>query len=524
MAPSPELEPHEPAEDDVVLRAEQVGKAYPGTTALQGVDFEVCAGTVTVLLGENGAGKSTLMKILAGAERPSSGRLYLDGREVAFDSVNDAAALGIGIIFQELNLCPNLSVAENIFLGHPALRFGIDVDKKRHVAEARKLLSRLEHDIDPEALVGDLRLAEQQIVEIAKALARNVRVLIMDEPTSALSATEVEILFRLIGDLKAAGVGIVYISHRLDEVVRIGDRVTVLRDGQVKARAEMRDVDIPWLIAEMVGRAAAFEPQADPLPLGPPVLEIEEVSLRNPHGGFFVERVSLRLRAGEVVGLYGLLGAGRSELFEILIGAQPDAVGRVRLAGEELAGLPIAARIRRGLALVPEDRQREGLVQCLSVGMNLTLASLHRFLRGTSIDPGQERSAVTQTIRDLLIRVSSPLVEVTALSGGNQQKVVIGKALLTQPKVLLLDEPSRGIDVGARAEVFRTVRRLARDGLGVVFATSDLKEVMAMADRILVMADGRVTGDFPRATVTEEQLVAAANRTAVEARCEEDAR
>jgi len=500
------------ARDDVILRAEQIGKAYPGTTALHGVDFEVRRGAVNVLLGENGAGKSTLMKILAGAERPTSGRLHLDGRAVVFGSVNDAAAHGIGIIFQELNLCPNLSIAENIFLGDMALRFGIDVDGARHRARARELLRRLEHDIDPQTLVADLRIAQQQIVEIAKALARNVRVLIMDEPTSALSAAEVEILFRVIGELKATGVAIVYISHRLEEVVRIGDTVTVLRDGQVKARAEMRDVDIPWMIEQMVGTTAALDTEAPAHPVGPPVLEIENVSLRNPHGGFFVERVSLRLAAGEVVALYGLLGAGRSELFEVLIGVETETEGAVRLQGEDLAGLPVAARIRRGLAFVPEDRQREGLIQSLSVSDNLTLASLHRFRRGATIDLVRERQAVARTIRDLLIRVSSPAVEVTALSGGNQQKVVIGKALLTEPRVLLLDEPSRGIDVGARAEVFRTVRRLARDGLGVMFASSDLKEVMAMADRIVVMAGGRVTGDFPRAIATEERLVAAANR------------
>jgi erythritol transport system ATP-binding protein len=499
------------ATDDVILRAEQVGKVYPGTTALHAVDFAVRRGAVNVLLGENGAGKSTLMKILAGVEQPSTGRLFLDGQEVSFASVNEAAAHGIGIIFQELNLCPNLSVAENIFLGYPAVRFGIDIDTARHAEQARALMRRLEHAIAPHTLVGDLRIAQQQIVEIAKALARDVRILIMDEPTSALSATEVEILFRVIGELKAAGVAIVYISHRLEELVRIGDTVTVLRDGRLQATAEMRDVDIPWLIAQMVGTMPAAATDPAPRPDGDPLLRIASVSLRNPHGGFSVDRVSLDVAAGEVVGLYGLLGAGRSELFEVLIGAQPDAQGSVRLAGQELAGLPIATRIRAGVALVPEDRQREGLVQCLSVSANLTLASLWRFLRGPAIDTARQHDAALRMIRDLFIKVSSPEVEVTALSGGNQQKVVIGKALLTRPKLLLLDEPGRGIDVGAKAEVFRTMRRLAREGLAVMFATSDLKEVMAVADRIVVMAGGRVTGIFPRALATEDALVAAAN-------------
>ena len=503
--------------DDVILRAEQVGKVYPGTTALHAVDFAVRRGAVNVLLGENGAGKSTLMKILAGVERPSTGRLFLDGREVSFASVNDAAANGIGIIFQELNLCPNLSVAENIFLGHPSVRLGFDIDTARHAEATRALMRRLEHAIEPQALVGDLRIAQQQIVEIAKALARDVRILIMDEPTSALSAAEVEILFRVIGELKAAGVAIVYISHRLEELVRIGDTVSVLRDGRMQAVAEMRDIDIPWMIAQMVGTIA--EPSADaPRRSGaPPLLRIEAVSLANPHGGFLVDHVSLDVAAGEVVGLYGLLGAGRSELFEVLVGAQPEASGRVRLAGADLSGQPIAARIRAGVALVPEDRQRDGLVQSLSVAANLTLASLWQFLRGIAIDTARERDAVGRTIRDLLIKVSSPEVEVTALSGGNQQKVVIGKAVLTRPKLLLLDEPGRGIDVGAKAEVFRTMRALAREGLAVMFATSDLKEVLAVADRIVVLAAGRVTGDFPRSEATEARLVAAANQGAAAA-------
>ena len=339
----------------------------------------------------------------------------------------------------------------------------------------------------------------------------------MDEPTSALSAAEVEILFRVIGELKAAGVAIVYISHRLEELVRIGDTVSVLRDGRMQAVAEMRDIDIPWMIAQMVGTIAEPSAEAPRRSGAPPLLRIEAVSLANPHGGFLVDHVSLDVAAGEVVGLYGLLGAGRSELFEVLVGAQPEASGRVRLAGADLSGQPIAARIRAGVALVPEDRQRDGLVQSLSVAANLTLASLWQFLRGIAIDTARERDAVGRTIRDLLIKVSSPEVEVTALSGGNQQKVVIGKAVLTRPKLLLLDEPGRGIDVGAKAEVFRTMRALAREGLAVMFATSDLKEVLAVADRIVVLAAGRVTGDFPRSEATEARLVAAANQGAAAA-------
>ena len=298
------------AADGVILRAEQIGKVYPGTTALHAVDFEVHRGAVNVLVGENGAGKSTLMKIIAGAEQPSSGRLLLDGKPVSFASVKDAGTHGIGIIFQELNLCPNLSVAENIFLGRQATRLGIDIDRRCHAERTRALMRRLEHDITPETLVESLRIGQQQIVEIAKALSEDVRILIMDEPTSALSATEVEILFRVIGELRAQDVAIVYISHRLEELVRIGDNVTVLRDGRLQARAQMRDVDVAWLIGQMVGPMAAPGAVGEVAGRTSGLLRIEAVSLRNPLGGYLVDHVTLDVAGGEVVGLYGCSAPG----------------------------------------------------------------------------------------------------------------------------------------------------------------------------------------------------------------------
>ncbi len=499
----------------VVLAAVGVSKVFPGTVALDRASFDVRAGAVNVLVGENGAGKSTLMKIIAGVEQPTSGELLLDGAPVAFRSVRDAARHGIGIIYQELNLCANLSVAENIFIGAPMVRFGIEVDRAGQIERTKQLMRRLEQRIDPDTLVGDLRIGQQQIVEIAKALLGDVRVLIMDEPTSALSSVEVEILFRVIAELKAAGVAIVYISHRLDEIVRIGDYVTVLRDGRIQARAAIADVSIPWMVAEMVGPMAALVRESPPQMAAAVVLRAENITLPSAKGGFTVDRVSLEVRAGEVVGIYGLMGAGRSELFECLMGLQPDSGGSLYLDGACLDGLLPATRIRRGLALVPEDRQGAGLVQSLSVASNATLSSLWRFVRGFWLDGPRERSAVGGLIRDLAIKVSSPDVEITALSGGNQQKVVIGKGLLTQPKAILLDEPGRGIDVGAKAEVFRTMRRLGKDGLAVLYATSDLHEV-AVADRILVMASGRITADLPIASVTEEALVRASHPRAVE--------
>ena len=493
---------------DVIMRAEQIVKVYPGTVALSGVDFSIRSGAVNALVGENGAGKSTLMKILAGVEQPTLGRILLDGEPVIIRSVRDAARHGIGIVFQELNLCPNLSVAENLLLADAPTRFGIDIDRSRQAKMAGELLARLDHPIDPRKLVDDLRIGEQQIVEIAKVLAAEVRVLIMDEPSSALSSTEVETLFRVINDLKQRGVAVVYISHRLEEIMRIGDYITVLRDGHFQAEAKVADIDVPWIIGQMVGPIETA-PATDHAVTGESLLVVEDLVLPRPGGGFVLDHVSLSVRAGEIVAIYGLLGAGRSELFECLIGANRAISGRIRLSDTDITGSSIADRIDRGLVLVPEDRQRDGIIALLSVSENLSMASISRFARWGVIGRAGESQAVARTIRDLAIKVSSPTVPVSALSGGNQQKVVIGKGLLTEPRVILFDEPTRGIDVGAKAEVFRTMGALAREGIGVVYATSDIKEVMSAADRILVMSAGRITGDFRRAEANEAAVVAA---------------
>ena len=497
-----------PFDDDVILKAEGVGMVFPGTVALQDVDFEVRRGAVNVLVGENGAGKSTLMKILAGAIAPTTGRLVLRGEPVVFQSVRDAARQGIGIIYQELNLCPNLSVAENLSLIDPPTRFGFDIDRARQAENARVLLDRLEYPIDPDRLVDDLRIGQQQIVEIAKALAADVDVLIMDEPTSALSAAEVGILFKIIRELKSHNVAIIYISHRLEEIMRIGDYITVLRDGRRQADALVKDISVDWIIERMVGGTGlALQGQAGRA--GSVALAVQELSLARAAGGFLVDHVSFSVRAGEIVCFYGLLGAGRSELFECLMGLQPQAVGRVDVNGKDISGASVAARIKRGLVLVPEDRQRDGLVQTLSVRTNLTLASLRRFTRFFSVVGSAESSEARDMIRRMTIKVSSPEVEVTALSGGNQQKVVIGKSLMTGPSAILLDEPSRGVDVGAKAEIFRVMRQLSDAGLAIVFSTSDLKEALGYADRIIVMSGGRIAAEFFRDTATETGLVEA---------------
>jgi erythritol transport system ATP-binding protein len=495
-------------DSEIILRAEGIGKVYPGTVALQDVDFEVRRGAVNVLVGENGAGKSTLMKILAGAVEPTTGRLVMRGQPVVFRSVRDAARQGIGIIYQELNLCPNLSIAENLSLVDPPTRLGFDIDRVRQAEKARALLARLEHPIDPNKLVDDLRIGQQQVVEIAKALAADVDVLIMDEPTSALSATEVEMLFRVIRDLKAHDVAIIYISHRLEEIMRIGDYVTVLRDGRRQADSLIKDISVDWIIERMVGSATLAQ-QGKAKHSGEEVLDVRSLQLPRAAGGLLVDHVSFSVRAGEIVCFYGLLGAGRSELFESLMGLQPQARGEIVVDGRDLAGTSIATRIRRGLVLVPEDRQRDGLIQTLSVRANLSLASLRRFTRFLALDKTKEQAEVRTMIDRMTIKVSSPDVEVTALSGGNQQKVVIGKSLMTAPSVILLDEPTRGVDVGAKAEIFKVMRQLADAGLGIVFSTSDLKEALGYADRIIVMSRGQLVREFSRAEATEAGLIEA---------------
>ena len=495
-----------------LFSARNITKAFPGTVALNDVSFDVFDGAVNVLIGENGAGKSTLMKIMAGVEQPTLGTLLLHGTPVYFSSIRDAARQGIGIVFQELNLCSNLSVTENIFLGRDLTIGGVHIDRRAQRDKAQALLKRLEHQIDPDTLVADLMIGEQQIVEIAKALAEDARVLIMDEPTSALSSSEVEVLFRVMGELKREGVAIIYISQRLEELMRIGDHFTVLRDGRLAASAPRAEVSIPWIIQKMLGSEDVARTRPPARPAGDVVLKVRDLTLKSTVGKHALDDISVSFRAGEITAIYGLLGAGRTELFESLYGLRREAKGTVVLNGRNLERLGVTDRIREGLLLVPEDRQRDGLALNLSVGGNLGLASLKRFTRLFSISPVRERPLLGEMVAQLQIKTASHDAPITSLSGGNQQKVVIGKSLLTQPRALLLDEPSRGIDIGAKAEVFATMRDLADQGLAVVYSTSDLKETHAIADRILVMAHGRISADLRAADATDEMLVLASTR------------
>jgi len=495
---------------DVILELKDITKAYSGIVALKKANLKLRRGAVNVLVGENGAGKSTMMRIIAGVERPTLGEIWMDGERVHLDSPAEAVRHGIGIVFQELNLFGNLSVAENIFATREITRGIRGIDHKAQVEKANEFLNRLEAGISADTLAEDLPIGQQQLVEIARAVSLDTRILIMDEPTSALSAAEVDVLFRVIADLKARGVAIVYISHRLEELMRIGDYITVLKDGQITGHAMVKDIDTRWIVRSMIGSDAKdFAKEVDH-EMGAEVFRTEDICLPRAQGGYAVDHVSLGVRKGEILGIYGLMGAGRSELFECIMGRHEHSAGKVFVDGEELKGRDTTRRIREGLALIPEDRQREGLVQSMSIADNLSMASLGQFLKaGFHIDLKREKAAILETIRNLSIKAKNPELDVTSMSGGNQQKVVIGKALMTGPKVLLMDEPSRGIDVGAKADVFRTMRQLAGEGLAILFSTSDLEEVMALSDRIAVMSNGKLVTVVDRKDATEEMIVSA---------------
>jgi erythritol transport system ATP-binding protein len=495
---------------DVVLRAEGISKVFGGTVALNGVDFNAYRGKVNALVGENGAGKSTLMGILAGVHQPTAGQIVLDGEPVHMESPRDAGEHGIRLIHQELLLFPNLSVAENIFAGSE-LRSPTGVRLRDQEREAAGLLARLGQRVDPRTLLGDLAVGAQQMVAICKALSQQVRVLIMDEPTSALSTREVESLFAVVRALVNDGVAVVYISHRLEEIMELGDFVTVLRDGKLIAEAAVPEIDSHWIVEQMIGRDPsalfAYESRA----VGQPLLEVEDLTLARPGGGLSLDRVSFSVAAGEIVGIYGLMGAGRTELLQSLLGERREAVGRVAIEGRRVDGDSIGARIDRGLFLVPEDRQREGLVQALSVKQNISLASLDELGTFGNLSLKREARDVGVIARDVGVKVPNIDFSITALSGGNQQKVVVAKALMTNPKVLLMDDPLRGVDVGAKSELYRIMTRLAKEGIAILFTSSDLMEVLGMADRILVMARGRITGEFGRDEATSRALVSASN-------------
>ncbi len=496
----------------LVLDAIGIKKVYPGPIALQDVDFKVYGGKINALVGENGAGKSTLMKILAGIESLDSGRMVLidaegNREDVNFHSTRDAEDKGIGIVHQELNLFGDLSVAENLFMNKERTKFyNLYIDHSAQVKQAEKVLKTLGQDIDPEIPVRDLRLGQQQIVEIAKTMINAPRILIMDEPTSSLSIPEVRVLFDVMKELKNNGVAIIYISHRLEEIREIGDYITILRDSRIIDSGLVKNMEMSEIIEKMVGRDPTqfFSGQAHKT--GEELLKVKNITLPRYGGGFTLDRVSFNVRKGEVLGIYGLMGAGRTELLESLMGSINNAEGEIWLAEERLDKMDVKNRIEAGLVLIPEERQREGLFLNLSVDKNLTMSSIRNFTKWFHILKNRELKSVKEMINAISIRVASPDISIRALSGGNQQKVVIGKALLTNPKILLMDEPTRGIDVGAKSDVFEIVNSIAKRGFGIILVSSEIGEVCSMSDRIIVLSKGKITAEFEKSEIDEEAI------------------
>lgn len=497
--------------EGVCFHAEKVSKIYPGTKALDNVDFDLLTGKVNVLIGENGAGKSTLMKMIAGIEQPSEGQLFVGEEEVHFRNTADARKYGIGIIHQELNLFPNLPVYQNIFMAREKKK-GLGMDNRYHREKAEAVLKKLEHEIPVDTLVGELRVGQQQMIEIAKNLVEDdLKILIMDEPTSSLSEQEVQVLFKIMRELTAQGISIVYISHRLEEIMQIGDHVTILRDGRYVADADVKDIDVPWIVRQMTGEGKSYpkRDRAIDWDSQEKVLEVKNLTLPKTGGGYLLNNVSFDLKKGEILGIYGLMGAGRTEVFECIMGLRPEHTGDIILEGEKMTIRSVVEQIDRGFALVPEDRQREGLVQSMDIGRNCSLSALTRYTKAGFIDFKKENEMVETEIRDIHIKVADKRLPILSLSGGNQQKVVIGKGILTDPKILLMDEPSRGIDIGAKTEVFDIINQYAEQGLSIIVISSELKEIISIADRVVVLSNGIVTGELKGDEIQEESLVLA---------------
>lgn len=497
--------------EGVCFHAEGISKIYPGTKALDNVNFDLLTGKVNVLIGENGAGKSTLMKMIAGIEQPSEGKLYMGDKEVHFKDTTEARSHGIGIIHQELNLFPNLPVYQNIFMAREKKK-GLGMDNEYHRKKSEEILKKLEHEIPVDTLVGDLRVGQQQMIEIARNLVDDdLKILIMDEPTSSLSEQEVQVLFKIMRELTAQGISIVYISHRLEEIMQIGDHVTILRDGKYVADADVKDINVPWIVKQMTGEGKSYPKRERNIDWEKQekVLEVKDLCLPKSGGGYLLNHVSFDLKKGEILGIYGLMGAGRTEVFECIMGLRPEHTGDIILNGEKMNIKSVADQIAKGFALVPEDRQREGLVQTMDIGRNCSLSALTRYTKAGFVNFKKENKMVEKEIKDISIKVADKRLPILSLSGGNQQKIVIGKGILTDPKILLMDEPSRGIDIGAKTEVFDIINQYAEEGLSIIVISSELKEIISIADRVVVLSNGIKTGELVGDEIKEEDLVLA---------------
>ena len=484
-----------------IVQMEHITVEFPGVKALDDVSFSLERGEVHILLGENGAGKSTLMKVLSGVYRRNAGTVCVDGKEVVFASSAEAKAAGVNIVHQELNLIPYLTVAENIFLGREPKK-GAVIAWKQLYREADSILKHLGVDISARAVLKNLSVAQQQMVEIAKCVSQNSRVIIFDEPTSSLTDREIDALFRIIADLKAQGVGVVYISHRFDEIKRIGDRATIMRDGRYIATVRVADTAVEDMINMMVGRELKDMYPKVQTQIGEVVFEARGFSTADK-----LKECSLSVRKGEILGLAGLMGAGRTEFARAIIGADPITSGEICLDGVKLAIHTPKDAVRQGIGLLPEDRKHHGLVLGMSVNENITLASLAQVLKNGVLNRRMEASFGGKYVEALKIKTPGLQQKVKFLSGGNQQKVVIGKWLMTSCKVLIFDEPTRGIDVAAKSEIYRIIGGLASQGLAIILISSELPEILGMSDRIAVMCGGRVTGELNRGEATQEKIM-----------------
>jgi ribose transport system ATP-binding protein len=512
--------PTGPAPDVPAILMRGITKRFPGVVALDDVSLDVRSGELHAICGENGAGKSTLMKILSGVQQPDAGTLEIHGVPTRFAGTRDAERAGVAIIHQELNLVDDLSVAANVFLGRERRgRFGL-VDDAAMEADSARLLAALECRVSPRARAGSLRVGDQQLVEIAKALSLDASILVMDEPTSALTEAESARLERTIRRLRDRGTTILYISHKMDEVFRLADRITVLRDGRRVRTMDRAATTPPEVTGWMVGREIAGHEFHEPRPRGAKLLEVRGLTLPWPEHprGHRLADVSLDLHAGEIVGVAGLMGAGRTEFLETLFGASPPTwTGEIRLEGRPVRfAHPCDARAA-GIAMVAEDRKRLGLFPDLDVAGNVSLCSLREAVRGGLVSRGREEALVAGPVRATGVKTPGLRAAITGLSGGNQQKCIIARWLLTRPRILLLDDPTRGIDVGAKAELYTLVDRLCRQGVAVLLTSSELPELLTLSDRILVLAEGRLTAEFSRGEATEHAILEAATRGAAHA-------
>ncbi len=497
---------------EYVLELRNIVKRFPGVVAVNGGQLTLKAGEAHCLVGENGAGKSTMMKILAGAQSADEGEILLDGQVVKLHSPHHAQQLGIGMIYQEFNLSPFLSVAENIYLGREPRFSGTPFIRwSKMYQDARDVLARIKVNLDVKRAVNTLSVAEQQMVEIAKAISLNAKIIVMDEPSATLTDHELNALFELIDELKLQGIGIIYISHRLEEIFRIGSRVTVMRDGEYIGTHEVCDLDRDQIIHMMVGRELKDEFPKEEFKRGEERLRVEGLARE---GAF--EDVSFSLHEGEIVALTGLVGAGRTEIARVIFGADKLTGGSIYLDGQQITVRSPRDAIRQGIGLLTEDRKHQGLVLGMSVRENTTLANLKGVAFGPFVSRSRERSIVGQYIDDLRIKTPGPEQSAQNLSGGNQQKVVLAKWLFTDSKVLIFDEPTRGIDVGAKVEIYKLMNDLVKEGVAVLMISSELPEVLGMCDRVLVMHEGRLAGELSRADATQEAIMHLATGATVE--------